>query len=74
MKENKYLKDRSIGDPYVDRSWEEDRRQVYDFVYWECGGIERRNGKDRRQHKERRDSCVNVSKWASVCIVDKADQ
>jgi hypothetical protein len=67
------MKDRRVGDPYVDRRSAEDRRQVYDADYWESGGIERRSVKDRRQHKERRDSCVNVSKWSSVCAEDKAD-
>ena len=52
MERNQPPKDRRIADPYVDRSWEEDRRQVYDFVYWESGGIERRIGKDRRQQKK----------------------
>ena len=70
----KYLKDRRVGDPYVDRRSGEDRRQVYDSVYWESGEIERRSVKDRRQPKERRDSCVKVSKWSSVCIEDKTDQ
>ena len=70
----KYFKDRRAGDPYVDRRSGEDRRQVYDSVYWESGGIERRSVKDRRQPKERRDSCVKVFKWSSVCIEDKTDQ
>ena len=74
MKENKYFKDRRVGDPYVDRRSGEDRRQVYDSVHWESGGIERRSAKDRRQPKERRDSFVRVSKWSSVCIEDKTDQ
>ncbi len=74
MNEIKYFKDRRIADPYVDRRSGEDRRQVYDSVYWESGGIERRSVKDRRQPKERRDSCVKVSKWSSVCIEDKTDQ
>ena len=67
MERNQPPGDKGIADPYVDRSWEEDRRQVYDFVYWESGGIERRNGKDRRQQAERRVSCVRVSRWTSVC-------
>ncbi len=71
MKENKYFKDRRVGDPYVDRRSGEDRRQVYDSGYWESGEIERRSAKDRRQPKERRDSYVRVSKWSSVCIEDK---
>ena len=63
-----------MGDPYVDRRSGEGRRQVYDSDYWESGGIERRSAKDRRQHKERRDSGVRVSKWSSVCPEDKADR
>jgi hypothetical protein len=67
MDKIKYFKDKRIADPYVDRRSGEDRRQVYDSVYWESGGIERRRAKDRRQQNERRDSCVRVSKWSSVC-------
>jgi hypothetical protein len=67
MDEINYFKDKRIADPYVDRRSGEDRRQVYDSAYWESGGIERRGVKDRRQQKERRDSCVRVSKWSSVC-------
>lgn len=70
MKEKKYFKDRRIGDPYVDRRSGEDRRQVYDSGYWDSVGIERRSAKDKRQQKERRCNCVNVSKWSSVCIED----
>lgn len=62
------LNDKRIGDPYVDRRSGEDRRQVYDSDYWESGGIEKRSAKDPRQQKERRDSCVRVSKWSSVCF------
>jgi hypothetical protein len=67
-------KDRRIADPYVDRRSGEDRRQVYDFDYWESRGIERRAAQDRRQQKERRNRCVKVSKWSSVCTEDKSDQ
>jgi len=74
MKGNKYFKDRRVGDPYVDRRSGEDRRQVYDSVYWESVGIERRSAKDKRQQKERRDNWVKVSKWSSVCSEDKADK
>ena len=74
MKEIKYYKDRRVADPYVDRRSGEDRRQVYDSAYWESGGIERRSIKDRRQPKERRDNCVKVSKWSSICIEGKADR
>lgn len=74
MEENPIFKDSRVSDPYVDRRSAEDRRQVYDADYWESGGIERRSIKDRRQHIERRDSYVNVSKWSSVCAEDKAYQ
>ncbi len=68
MDEINYFKNKRIADPYVDRRSGEDRRQVYDAAYWESGGIERRSAKDRRQQEERRDSCVRVSKWSSVCL------
>jgi len=74
MEENPISKDRRGGDPYADRRSGENRRQVYDFDYWDCRGIERRSSKDRRQQKERRTDCVNVYKWSSVCKEDKANQ
>jgi len=67
MEGKNFLNDKRKGDPYVDRRSGENRRQVYDSDYWESGGIERRSAKDRRQQKERRDSCVKVSNWSSVC-------
>ena len=73
MKRNQPPKDRRIADPYLDRRSGEDRRQVYDFDYWDSRGLERRSSKDRRQQKERRTGCVNVSKWTSVCKKDKAN-
>lgn len=54
-------------DPYVDRRSGDDRRLVYDSDYFANNGIERRSGGDRRQPIERRDGCVRVSKWSSVC-------
>ena len=74
MERNQPPKDRRIADPYVDRRSGEDRRQVYDFDYWDSRGLERRLAEDRRQQKERRTLCVKVSQWSSVCIDDKADQ
>lgn len=60
------LNDRT-ADPYVDRRSGDDRRVVYDSDYFENGGIERRQTADRRQQDERRESCIRVSKWSSVC-------
>jgi len=68
------MEDRRVRDPYVDRRSGEEWRQVYDSVYWDNGGVERRSVKDRRQQKERRASCVQISKWSSVCIKDNADK
>jgi len=71
MDENYPLKNRRKRDPYIDRRSGEERRKVYDADYWGSGGIERRRLKDRRQQKERRAGCVNVSEWSSVCPNDK---
>lgn len=71
--QNKYFNDRRVGDPYVDRRSGEDRRQVYDYAYWESVGVERRSGKERRRRKERRDNWVKVSKWSSICFNSKED-
>lgn len=59
-----------VADPYVDRRSGDDRRAVYDSDYFDGGGLERRNGLDRRQQDERRDSCLRVSQWSSVCPDD----
>ena len=74
MVEKYPLKNRRKRDPYLDRRSGEERREVYDADYWDSGGVERRKLKDRRQQKERRRSCVKVSKWSSVCPNDKDGQ
>jgi hypothetical protein len=58
------------NDPYVDRRSGEDRRGGYDLDYFPDGGTERRSGKERRRQGERRDSCIRVSDWSSVCPDD----
>ena len=67
MKEELYLKDSRVSDPYLDRRSGEDRRQAYDSDYFENQGPERRKSKDRRQPAERRNRCIRVSRWSSVC-------
>ncbi len=67
MSEDLFLKDSRVKDPYVDRRSGEERRQAYDSDYFENQGLERRKEKDRRLQDERRDRCVRVSKWSSVC-------
>ena len=44
MSEKKPLKDRRIGDPFIDRRCDDDRREAYDLGYFEHGGIEKRRG------------------------------
>ncbi|MGD8344604.1 MAG: hypothetical protein PVI38_16595 [Desulfobacterales bacterium] len=65
-----YTSDKRAADPYVDRRSGDDRRAVYDSDYFDGGGPERRSGQDRRQQDERRDSCLRVSRWSSVCPDD----
>jgi hypothetical protein len=60
-------KDNRTRDPFQDRRSGEDRRIAYDLDYFPEGGMEKRSGRDRRQTGERRESCVRVSKWSSVC-------
>ena len=67
MQEDEFLKDSRVRDPYVDRRSGEERRQAYDSDYFENGGLDRRKNDDRRQTAERRNSCVRVSRWSSVC-------
>ena len=62
--------DARVRDPYMDRRTGDDRRAVYDSDYFENGGVERRRGKDRRESDERRDRCIRVSDWSSVCPDD----
>jgi hypothetical protein len=72
MSEKEPLKDRRIGDPFLDRRCGDDRREAYDLGYFENGGIEKRGGVESRQKKERRAQCVNVSQWSSVCPKTKS--
>jgi len=54
-------------DPFLDRRSGEDRREAYDLDYFRDGGAERREQNERRQPLERRDGCVRVSEWSSIC-------
>lgn len=63
--------DQRLADPYVDRRCGDGRRAVYDSNYFDSGGLERRSGQDRRQQEERRDNCLRVSQWSSVCPEDQ---
>jgi hypothetical protein len=65
------MKNRRKKDPFVDRRTGEDRRIEYDLDYFQEDGTERRNGKERRRKGERRDSCIPVSDWSSVCPDDE---
>jgi hypothetical protein len=72
MSESQPLKDRRIGDPYLDRRSGEDRREAYELGYFAQGGIERRSGVESRQTGERRAQYINVSQWSSVCLKTKS--
>jgi len=66
------LKDDRKTDPFLDRRSGEDRREAYDLDYFLDGGEERREGAERRQPDERRDDCLRVSQWSSVCPDDNS--
>ena len=68
--EEKSQKDVRVKDPFVDRRSGEDRREAYNLDYFHNDGEERRIGNDRRQDDERRDNCIKVSKWTSICPDD----
>jgi len=72
MSESQTMKDRRIGDPYLDRRCGDDRREAYELGYFAQGGIERRKGMERRQKEERRDQYVQISQWSSVCRKTKS--
>jgi hypothetical protein len=67
MSESQSLKNRRIGDQFLDRRSGDDRREAYELDYFEQSGVERRSGIDCRQKGEHRAQCVNVSEWSSVC-------
>ena len=51
----------------MDRRSGEDRRMVHRITFFANGGMERRNTMERRCARERRKSCVQVTRWSSVC-------
>ena len=54
-------------DPFLDRRSGDDRREAYDLDYFQTGKEERREGKERRHENERREGCIRVSQWTSIC-------
>ena len=66
--------DKRNTDPYMDRRSGDDRRAVYSIDYFANDGSERRRRNDRRTHGERREDCINVSKWSSVCAEETTIQ
>jgi hypothetical protein len=55
------------ADPFLDRRSGDDRREAYDLDYFRDGGDERREKNERRQPRERREGCIRVSEWSSIC-------
>jgi hypothetical protein len=72
MRQSESLKERRIGDPYLDRRSGIDRREHYDLDFFLQDGIERRNGIERRRESERRAQWVKVSQWSSICLSIKS--
>jgi hypothetical protein len=70
MAQDGTLRHARSNDPFVDRRSGEDRRAGYDLDYFPDGGIERRSGRERRRRGERREHCIRVSDWSSVCPDD----
>jgi len=67
MSARQALKDRRIGDPYLDRRSGDDRREHYDLDFFEQGNTEKRSAIEPRKIGERRARCIKVSQWSSVC-------
>ena len=67
MEETIDLKKIRKTDPFLDRRSGEDRREAYDLDYFREGGTERREQKERRRPFERREGCIRVSEWSSIC-------
>jgi len=73
MAEKPTREEKRKSDPYLDRRSDEDRREAYDLDHFAEGGLERRDEKERRNRKERRQDCVKVSTWSSVCPTNETD-
>jgi hypothetical protein len=67
------MKNNRKKDPYVDRRSGKDRRVGYELDYFDEDGTERREGKERRRKGERRERCIPVSDWSSICPDDDQD-
>jgi hypothetical protein len=50
-----------------------DRRKIYNLVYSQVKGTERRSGKERRSGNERRKGWFRVTKWSSVLRLQPQD-
>lgn len=70
LENTKLQKDIRTNDPFMDRRSGEDRREAYDLDYFQSEGVERRTGVERRKTEDRRNSCIRVSKWTSICPDD----
>jgi hypothetical protein len=67
MSESQSLKDRRIGDPYLDGRLGDDRRKINNLEFFEHGGIERRSWVESRQDGNHSVQSVNGSQWSNVC-------
>ena len=68
-----------LNDDWQDRSSEErrsdiDKRHGLDKSYFQNGGSERREIKERRYPEERRDGWLRVGQWRSISVFDNKDK
>ena len=69
MMSNEHIQsDQRRGDPYWDQRSGQDRRQVHLLSYFSNGGRENRSARERRSPEERRNGCIRVTRWSSVCV------
>jgi hypothetical protein len=66
--------DQRRGDPYRDQRSGQDRRQVHRLSYFSSGGRENRSARERRSPEERRNGCIRVTRWSSVCAEALIDE
>jgi len=53
-----------------DRRSPDDRRQIHDLDYFDCGGKDRRQDLERRSTGELREDWVRYTQWSSVYVGD----
>jgi len=55
------------NDPFFDRRTGDDRHEACDLDYFRNSGAKKGEQAERRQPLERREGCIRVSEWSSIC-------